>query len=83
MQCLHNLKTSGHLGYFKMYSKATTKFYWQNMCSDIQNYVSSCKLCCQNNTGHDPKVALHSVQVANHPFELIHADILQIHSISN
>ena len=66
-----------------MYSKATTKFYWQNMCSDIQNYVSSCKLCCQNNTGHDPKVALHSVQVANHPSELIHADILQIHSISN
>ena len=30
-----------------------------------------------------PKVALHSVEVVNHPFELIHADILQIHSIFN
>ena len=83
MACLHDLKTSGHVGYFKMYLNIARRYYWKNMSSDIQNYVSSCKLCCVHNTGHDPKIKLHSIQVPLHPFSIIHADTLYISTKSN
>ena len=37
----HDLKTSGHMGAFKMYSNTSTIFYWIGMYSDMQNYLSS------------------------------------------
>ena len=80
MQIYHDLKTSGHMGAFKMYSKASTRFYWIGMYSDMQNYVSSCRLCMQTNTGHPPKVALKPLPVSTEPFASIHIDLLRFYS---
>ena len=35
------------------------------MHGDMQNYVSSCKLCMQTNTGNSPRVALKPLSVAS------------------
>ena len=80
MQIYHDLKTSGHMGAFKMYSKASTRFYWIGMYSDMQNYVSSCRLCMQTNTGHPPKVALKPLPVSTEQFASIHIDLLRFYS---
>ena len=82
MQIYHDLKTSGHMGAFKMYSKASTRFYWIGMYSDMQNYVSGCRLCMQTNTGHPPKVALKPLPVSTEPFASIHIDLLRLYSPS-
>ena len=58
MKSYHDIKTSEHVGTFKMYNKAATIFYRIGMYSDMRNYVSRCRLCMQTKTGHPPKVAL-------------------------
>lgn len=82
MKIHHDLNTAGHMATFKMFNKAKMRFYWQNMYTDMQNYVSSCKLCLQSNTGHPPKVALKSLPVVTEPFTSIHIDLLRFHTTS-
>ena len=66
-----------------MYNKAARRFYWMGIYSDMQNYVSSCRLCMQTNRGHSPKVALKPLPVATEPFGSIHIDLLRFYSPSS
>ena len=82
MKINHDLKTSGHVGAFKMYNKARQRFFWIGMYGDMQNYVSSCKLCMQTNTGNLLRVALRPLPVASEPFASIHLDLLRFYTQS-
>ena len=69
---LHDTNFAGHKGVHKMYEDAIPHFWWNNniivlhvfvyiIYKDMQNYVSSCKLCMKTNTGHSPKIPLNPV----------------------
>ena len=82
MELLHDVVTSGHRGVFKMWCMANKKLYWKSMYSDMKNYVYSCKLCSESNTGHAPKVPLQPLPVASSPFEIVHVDLVGFHTPS-
>ena len=82
MKINHDLKTSGHVGAFKMYNKTRQRLFWIGMYGDMQNYVSSCKLCMQTNTGNLPRLALKPLPVASEPFASIHLDLLRFYTPS-
>ena len=65
-----------------MYEDAIIHFWWNNMYKDIQNYVSSCKLCLKTNTGHSPKIPLNPLEIPSAPFQTIHVDLLKFHTPS-
>ena len=74
---LHDIKTTGHRGAAKMYWESQRKVYWSDMYKDIQNYVASCKLCMESNTGHAPKVQLCPIPAETLPFRRVHVDLLK------
>ena len=47
---LHGTKFTGHKGVHTMYGEPIRHFWWNNIYKDMQNYVSSCKLCMETNT---------------------------------
>ena len=65
-----------------MYENALKKVWWNNMYNDIQNYVSSCRLCMETNTGHLPNIPLNSLDIRDGPFHTIHVDLLKFHTSS-
>ena len=65
-----------------MYEDAIRHFWWNNIYKDMQNYVSSCKLCLKTNTGHSPKIPLNPFEIPSAPFQTIHVDLLKFHTPS-
>jgi len=50
MKIYHDTPANGaHFGRDKTIRKIKTRYYWNNMCSDITNYIKSCLRCNQNN----------------------------------
>ena len=50
MKIYHDTPANGaHFGRDKTVEKIRTRYYWDNMISDITNYVQSCFRCKQNN----------------------------------
>ena len=66
---LHDTKLTGHRGVHKMYEETIIHFWWNNIYKDMQNYVSSCKLCMETNTGHSPKINLIPLEIPSVPFQ--------------
>ena len=62
-----------------MYEDAIRHFRWNTIYKDIQNYVSSCKLCLKTNTGHSPEIPLNPLEIPSAP---IHVDLLKFHTPS-
>ena len=53
LSLLDGTNFAGHKGMHKMYEDAIRHFWWINILyKDMQNYLSSCKLCLKMNTGH-------------------------------
>ena len=71
LSVLHDTNFTGHRGAFKMYENALNKIWWNNMYKDIQNYVSSCTLCMETNTGHLPNIPLHPSKGYNYILVII------------
>ena len=82
LSVLHDTKFTGHRGVFKMYEHALKKVWWNKMYRDIQNYVSSCRLCMETNTGHLPNIPLNPLDIPDGPFHTIHVDLLKFHTPS-
>ena len=61
-----------------MYEEAIRHFWWK----DIQNYVSSCKLCLKTDTCHSPKMHLNPLEIPSAYFQTIHGDLLKFHTPS-
>ena len=82
LSLLHDTKFTCHKGTHKMYEDAIRHFWWINIYKDIQNYVSSCKLCLKTNTGHSPKIPLNPLEIPCAPFQTIHVDLLKFRTPS-
>ena len=82
LSLLHDTNFTGHKGVHKMYENAIRHFWWNDIYNDMQNYVSSCKLCLKTNTGHSPKIPLNTLEIHSAPFQTIHVDLLKFHTPS-
>ena len=82
LRMLHDTVLTGHSGTFKMFRSAILHVWWPSLYKDIQNYVSSCRLCAEMNTGHQPHIPLHPLEIPDGPFHTIHVDLLKFHTPS-
>jgi len=66
---------TGHGGLDRTYQELTSKYYWQNSCSDTQDYVRSCEIC-QSTKGSTqlPIGDLTPLNIPNQPWESITMD---------
>ena len=76
---LHDTCFTWHRRVHKMYEDAIRHFWWNNIYKDMQNYVSSCKLCLMTNTGHSPNIRLNPLEIPSAPFQTIHVDLLKFY----
>ena len=77
LSVLHDTRFTGHRIVFKLYENSLKKVWWNKMYTDIQNYVYSCMLCMETNTGH-----LLNMDIPDGPFYTIHVDLLKFHTSS-
>ena len=82
LSLLHDARFTGHSGVHKMYEDEIRHFWWNTIYKDMQNYVSSCKLCLKTNTGQSPKIPLNPLEIPSAPFQTIHVDLLRFHTQS-
>ena len=65
-----------------MYEESIIKhFCWSNMYKDMQDWVSSCKLCMET-TQDIHQIFINPVEIHSAPFETIHAYLLMFHTPS-
>ena len=82
LSLLHDTRFTWHVGVRKMYEDAIRHFWWNNIYKDMQNDVSSCKLCLKTNTGHSPKIPLNPLEIPSAHFQTIHVVLLKFHTPS-
>ena len=69
-----NLGHKGHVGIVKMKSLMSTKVWWPNMNTDIENFVKSC-ICCTATSEPDKPPQIQPTKTPNKPWEVIHMDL--------
>jgi len=68
-----------HPGHEKMYLTLKERVYWDNMYTDVRNYVANCEQCHTAKANNHPvKVKLHSREVPAQIFQRVHLDHLKI-----
>ena len=65
-----------------MFEDVFSQNWWGSLYKDIRNYLSSCVLCAEMNTGYSPKIPLHPLNVPEGHFCSVHVDLLKIHTPS-
>ena len=69
--------SGGHMGIARTLEKVRVKFFWQNMHSDVINWVKSCVRCSQRKAPAMPvKAPVIPMPVPLMPFERVSTDIL-------
>lgn len=65
-----------HFGMTKTKARAKVLFYWQNMYTDIDKFISGCKVCMKysNNNTKEPMLVREQPAL---PFQYVSTDILQ------
>ena len=82
LSLLHDTRFTGHIGVHKMYEDVFQHFWWNNIYKDMQNYVSSCKLCLKTNTEHSPNIPLNQLEIPSVHVQTINVDVLKFHTPS-
>ena len=72
----HDVKTGGHLGFSKMYSKIQAKYFWSEMKEDIILYVKTCLACQKKKSPPKSYCAPLQKYVVGVGFERIALDIM-------
>ena len=68
-----------HCGYEKMYLSLKQRVYWDNMYTDVRNYVANCETCQMAKTNtHPTRAALQCREVPPQIFERVHIDHVMI-----
>ena len=68
-----------HCGYEKMYLTLKQRVYWQNMYSDVRDYVAQCETCHVAKANRHPvKAKIQSREVPPEIFQRIHMDHVKI-----
>ena len=47
MTWVHDVPTSGHLGFIKTWDRAVTRFYWFKMADALRQWVAGCLVCAK------------------------------------
>ena len=55
MTTCHDHISVGHLGINKTWAKVTSRFYWQQMKNNVNDWIESCPICAAKK---DPKSCL-------------------------
>lgn len=73
---IHDAPTSGHFGITKTLEKAKMcPYYWRNMSTTVQDYVSSCEICGEYKNPPNSKRHAMKSYVMGGPFERVATDI--------
>lgn len=77
-QILRNLHddSGAHLGFEKTYAKVRDRFFWNNMYSQVKEWIKTCPICNKIAPSNSRKVGLLENIVASEPFETVGVDIL-------
>jgi transposase InsO family protein len=74
---LHDDPFSGHLTAHRTFSLAVTRFFWEGMYRDIEQYIRSCIQCQTRKVARRrPSVPVMALPVPSRPFERMSVDIL-------
>lgn len=67
-----------HLGFFKTFDKLRKKVWWKRMYGDTKRFIVTCQKCQRRKTipAHLAKEPIKPIDIAQHPFDRIHLDIL-------
>lgn len=79
LNSLHDSPLTGaHLGRDKCMAKLKTRYFWENMYSDIEEYVRSCPDCqlMKKGSNQHAKGLLQPIEAPTQPFEHICIDIV-------
>lgn len=80
IQKYHEGKTN-HRGITECYLALSKKYYWPKLKEHITKYINECHICGQAKYDRNPiKQRLHIVPPPTRPFEIVHLDLLTIHS---
>jgi hypothetical protein len=73
----HDAPESGHMGVKKTKEAIKQRFYWNNMNTDIQNFVKSCKVCQEYKVERQkPKGLMGDAPQATSVFETLFIDFI-------
>ena len=72
----HDIKTAGHLGIAKTYSKISQGYYWPGLRNDVKAYVNGCEFCARRKDPLKTKKAPMELVRSGFPMERIAIDIL-------
>ena len=68
-----------HCGYEKMYLTMKQRVYWDNMYTDVRNYVAQCDVCHTSKANNHPiKAKIRCRDVPPQIFQRVHLDHLKI-----
>jgi len=73
----HDSDTSGHFGFEKTYEGIKKHYYWENMISDIRNYISGCDTCQRvKPSNQHPQGLLSPLPIPEGTWEVISMDFV-------
>jgi hypothetical protein len=77
MKRLHDDPFSGHLSAHRTFSLAVTRFFWEGMYRDIEQYIRSCIQCQTRKVARRrPNVPVMALPIPSRPFERMSVDVL-------
>ena len=75
----HDSPAAGHCGIARMYTRLKSKYKWQSMKRDVENYIRNCKSCQINKTARKKqKAPLVITTTSTHAFQRVAMDIVGI-----
>lgn len=79
----HDTPLGGHQGVTRTYKRLHRLYRWNNMLTDIENYIQKCTKCQKNKTVRYTKMPMVITDTAQKPFEKVYLDIVGPLPISN
>ena len=77
LQQFHDAPAAGHFGFAKTYELLIRKFYWPNLRTTLQDYISSCTTCNLNKpTRQKPYGLLQPLPIPERPWDSISIDFI-------
>ena len=73
---LHNVRSAGHLGTKRVYSRLRQRFFWPHMKNDVKMWCRYCIKCAQRKPGPGRGRALMKSIPVGRPFERLAVDIM-------
>lgn len=77
LRSFHDSPFGGHFGVNKTYEKVKSRYRWEGMKKDIENYVKVCKKCQLNKGSKLTKKPLVLTGVSVRPWERLYIDIVE------